>query len=89
MIDTLQNMIRVINNIWLMTFYTFISSWIIVHLGDNSVVSEDFTASIGDLMVTNWVFWRRDNGASKRIFATIKSKIGAVKFSNTTQLSPF
>ena len=31
-------------------------------------------------MVANWVYWRRVNGASKRIFATIKSTIDAVKF---------
>jgi len=29
-------------------------------------------ASIGDLMVANWVYWRRDSRASKCIFATIK-----------------
>ena len=28
------------------------------NLGDNSIVFENFTASIGDLMVTNWVYWR-------------------------------
>jgi len=44
-------------------------------LGDNCIVFENFTASIGDLMGTNWVYWWRDNGASKRIFATIKSTI--------------
>ena len=37
-------------------------------------------ASVGDLMVTNWVYWRRVSGASKRIFVTIKSTIDAVKF---------
>jgi hypothetical protein len=31
-------------------------------------------------MVTNWVYWRRVSGASKRIFVTIKSTIDAVKF---------
>jgi len=35
-------------------------------------------ASIGDLMVANWVYWRRVSGASKWIFATIKSTIDAV-----------
>jgi hypothetical protein len=60
-----------------------------LHLGDNCIVFENFTASIGDLMVVNWVYWRRVSGASKRIFATIKSTIDAVKFSNTIQLSPF
>ena len=44
-------------------------------LGDNCIVFENFTASIGDLMVANWVYWRRVSGASKRIFATIKSTI--------------
>jgi len=43
-------------------------------LGDNYIVFENFTASIGDLMVANWVYWRRASGASKRIFATIKFK---------------
>jgi hypothetical protein len=27
------------------------------------------------LMVANWVYWQRVSGASKRIFATIKSAI--------------
>ena len=31
-------------------------------------------------MVANCVYWRRVNGTSKRIFATIKSIIDAVKF---------
>ena len=35
------------------------------------------------------ILWGRVGGASKRIFATIKSTIDAVKFSNTIQLSPF
>ena len=59
-----------------------------IYLGDNSVF-EDFTASIGDLMMANWVYWQRVNWASKRIFATKKSTIDAVKCSNTIQLSPF
>ena len=59
------------------------------YLGDNCIVFENFTASIGDLMVANSVYWRCVNGANKRIFATIKSTIDAVKFSNTIQLSPF
>jgi hypothetical protein len=63
-------------------------------LGDNCIVFENFTASIGELMVEDWVYWRRVSGTSKRIFATIKSTIDAVKFSstiqyNTIQLSPF
>ena len=58
-------------------------------LGDNCIVFENFTASIGDLMVANWVYYWRVSGASKRIFATIKLTIDAVKFSNTIQLSPF
>jgi hypothetical protein len=41
------------------------------------------------LIVANWVYLRHLSGASKRIFATIKSTIDAVKFSNTIQLSPF
>ena len=58
-------------------------------LGDNCIVFENFTASIGDLMVANWVYRGRISGASKRIFAAMKSTIDAVKFSNTIQLSPF
>ena len=59
------------------------------YLGDDCIVFENFTASIGDLMVANWVYWRRVSGASKQIFATIKSTIDATKISNTIQLSPF
>jgi hypothetical protein len=33
-----------------------------VKLGDNCIVFESFTASIGDLMVANRVYWRRTNG---------------------------
>ena len=58
-------------------------------LGDNCIVFENFTASIGDLIVSNWVYWRRAIGASKRIFAIMKSTIDAMKYSNTIQLSPF
>jgi len=29
-----------------------------VHLGDNCIVYENYTASIGDLMAANWVYWR-------------------------------
>jgi len=47
-------------------------------LGDNCIVFENFTTSIGDLMVANWIYWRRVSWASKRIFATIKSTIDAV-----------
>ena len=50
------------------------------YLGDNCIVLENFTASIGDLMVANWVYWRRASGASKRIFATIEPTIDAMKF---------
>jgi hypothetical protein len=59
-----------------------------VELGDNCMVFENFTASVGDLMVAYWVYWRRASGVSKRIFANIKSTIDAVKFSNTIQLYP-
>jgi DNA polymerase III epsilon subunit-like protein len=38
-------------------------------LRDNCIVFENFTASIRDLMVAKWVYWRRVSGASKRIFA--------------------
>jgi hypothetical protein len=58
-------------------------------LGDKYVVFENFMASIGDLMATNWVYWWRISRASKQIFATMKSTIDAMKFSNTVQLSPF
>ena len=57
--------------------------------GDNCIVFEIFMASVGDLMVANWVYWWSVSGASKRIFATMNSTIAAVKFSNTIQLSPF
>jgi hypothetical protein len=49
------------------------------HLGDNCIVFENFTASIVDLMVANWVYWWRVSGAIKWIFATIKSTIDAEK----------
>ena len=58
-------------------------------LGDNCIVFENFTASIGDLMVANWVYCQRVSGASKRIFATIKSPFDALEISNIIQLSPF
>ena len=67
----------------------FINSLQLLYLGDNCIVFENFTASIGDLIVANWVHWRRVSGTSKRIFATIKSTIDALKFSSTKQLSPF
>ena len=60
-----------------------------LYLGNSCIVFENFTASIGDLMVASWVYWRLDSGASKRIFATMQSTIDAVEFSNTIQLSPF
>ena len=47
-----------------------------------NIVIETFTASIGDLLVVNWVYWRRVNGDSKRIFAAMKSSIDAVKLQN-------
>jgi len=59
------------------------------YLEDNGIVFENFTVSIGELMMANWVYWRRVSRASKRIFATMKSTIDAVKFSNTIQVSPF
>ena len=61
----------------------------LLYLGDNCIVFENFTVSIGDLMVANWVYCRRDSGANKQIFATIKSTIDAMKVSKTIQLSPF
>ena len=53
-----------------------------IQLGDDCIVFENFTLSIGDLMVANWVYCRRVSEARKRIFATIKSTIDTVKFSN-------
>jgi hypothetical protein len=67
----------------------FLNSLQLLYLGDNCIVFENFTASIGDLIVANWVHWRRVSATSKRIFAIIKSTIDALKFSNTKQLSPF
>ena len=32
------------------------------YLGDNCIVFENFTVSIRDLMVANWVYWRRESG---------------------------
>jgi hypothetical protein len=29
----------------------------VIYLGENSIVFENFTASIGDLMVANLVYW--------------------------------
>jgi hypothetical protein len=44
------------------------------YLEDSCIVFENFTASIWDLMVPNWVYWWRVSEANKRIFATIKSR---------------
>jgi hypothetical protein len=55
-------------------FFSFFVCWsiyIISELGDNCIVFENFTASIGILMVANRAYWRRVSGASKRIFAMI------------------
>jgi ABC-type glutathione transport system ATPase component len=52
-----------------------------------SALDPEMIAEVLDVMVANSVYWRRDSGGSKRIFATIKSRIDAVKFSNTIQLS--
>ena len=46
-----------------------------IKLSDNCIVFENFTASIGELMVANLVYWRHVNGASKWIFKTIKSQL--------------
>jgi hypothetical protein len=56
------------------------------HVSENCTI---VTASIGDLIFANSVYWRCVNGASKWIFASIKSTIDAetVKFSNTLQIS--
>ena len=45
-----------------------------IQLGNNCIIFENFTASIGDLMVANWVYLQHDSGASKRIFATITNQ---------------
>ena len=42
-----------------------------IHLGDNCIVFEASTASNGDLMDANRVYWRRVSGDRKRVFATI------------------
>ena len=52
-------------------------------LRDTCIVFEHFTASIGYLMVANWIYWWRVRGASIWIFASTKSTTDAVKFSNT------
>lgn len=57
-----------------------------LNLGDNCIWQ--FQASTGDLIVANWAYWWQDSGTSKRIFATMKSTIDAVKLWNTIQLSP-
>jgi hypothetical protein len=61
----------------------------VIEKGDYCIVFENFTASIGDLMFANGIYWPRVSGISKQTFATIKSTIDAVKFSNTIQVSPF
>ena len=48
------------------------------YLEDNYIVFENITASIWDLMVANWAYWRR-----------VKSTIVVVKCSNIIQLFPF
>jgi hypothetical protein len=53
------------------------------------IVFENFIASVRNLMIANWVYWRRVSGSNKRILAIIKSTIDAVTFSNTIKLSPF
>ena len=57
------------------------------YLGDNCIVFENFTASIGDLMVANWVYWGRVSRASKRIFATIKFPMCREIFKYNTVIS--
>ena len=81
---------KLLKNRWIGVKQQSLTHWIYAcYLGDNCIVFENFMASIGDLKVAKWVYWQRDSGASKRIFATIKSTIDAVKFSNTILLSPF
>jgi len=62
---------------------------LICYLGDNCIVFEHFTASIVDVMVVNIRLLAPLSRRQKTQFATIKSPIDAVKFSNTIQLSPF
>ena len=52
----------------------------VLYLGYNCIVFENSTASIRNFIVANWVYWQCIYGASKRISATIKSTIVAVKF---------
>ena len=46
-------------------------------------------ASIGELIVANWVYSLHLSGASKQIYVTIKPPINAAEFSYTIELSPF
>jgi len=60
-----------------------------LHLnGDNWIVFEYFTASIVDFMVANIRLLAPLTRLQYTQFATIKSPIDAVQFSNTIQLSP-
>ena len=40
--------------------FPFYAVFTVVKLGDNCIVFENFTASIGDLMGVNWAYWRRE-----------------------------
>jgi hypothetical protein len=40
--------------------FPFHAVFSVVKLGDNCIVFENFTTSIGDLMVVNWAYWRRE-----------------------------
>jgi hypothetical protein len=41
-----------------------------VQLGDNNIVFENFMVSIGDLMVSNWAYWRHNSGAWEELTDT-------------------
>ena len=58
--------------------FCIITVWETWYLGDNCIVFENFTASIEDLMVANWVYWQPWN-----------RQLMPWNFQNTIQLSPF
>jgi hypothetical protein len=51
-----------------------------INIISNSIVFEDLPALIVDLITANLACWRRVSEASKRVFATIKSKLMPAKF---------
>jgi hypothetical protein len=82
------NLIKIRSTHLLPIFYLFF--WSLVCRSNYSPLRVASGVSMNTLfeIYTNWVYWQRDSGASKWIFATIKSTINGVKFSNTIHLSP-